>query len=132
VQKALEQKLTKAGPFTISGNGKQVRDVLFASDMVSLYLSAASTNNFRAGNAYNIGGGVSNSLSLLELFRFLETELKIELDYQEIDWRSSDQKVFIADIRKVGESFGWSPEIEWRSGIRSVIDWVGFKIKTHY
>ncbi|PIX80366.1 MAG: CDP-paratose 2-epimerase, partial [Piscirickettsiaceae bacterium CG_4_10_14_3_um_filter_44_349] len=41
-QKAIEIKNgTAKEPFTISGNGKQVRDLLYASDCVALYLKAA-------------------------------------------------------------------------------------------
>ncbi len=58
-QKAVE---TKGGilrePFTISGTGKQVRDVLHADDMRSLYLSAVQNIKGAKGQAFNIGGGI--------------------------------------------------------------------------
>ena len=52
------------------------------------------------GQAFNIGGGVENSLSILELIEMLENELNVNLNYKNIPWRKSDQKVFIADIEK--------------------------------
>lgn len=55
-------------PFTISGNGKQVRDVLYATDVVSLYFRASESINKSSGKVFNIGGGFENSLSLIELF----------------------------------------------------------------
>lgn len=75
-QKALEQKgEIEAGkpvtPFTISGTGKQVRDVLHADDLISLYLAAYERRESIAGEVFNIGGGIKNSLSLLELFNLL-------------------------------------------------------------
>ncbi|MBD3768177.1 MAG: NAD-dependent epimerase/dehydratase family protein, partial [Gammaproteobacteria bacterium] len=100
-QKAIEIKNgTAKEPFTISGNGKQVRDLLYASDCVELYLKAADNIETIKGQAYNIGGGIENSSSLLELFQFLEQELDIKMTYQQLPPRESDQRVFVADINK--------------------------------
>ena len=56
-----------ARPIPICGNGKQVRDVLHASDLVQVYLQASRRIDEIAGRIYNIGGGMANSLSLVEL-----------------------------------------------------------------
>ncbi len=111
-------------PFTISGNGKQVRDVLFASDLVDCYFRAVERIDTTRGQAFNIGGGMSNSLSLLELFGFLQAELGIRLRYSEMPPRSSDQKVFVADVSKAERLFGWSPQVPKEEGIRQMINWV--------
>jgi CDP-paratose 2-epimerase len=119
---------TKAGrlekPFTISGTGKQVRDVLFASDLVSCYFSAINTIATTAGQAYNIGGGAENSLSLLELFGMLESSLGIEMNYVKLPVRQSDQKVFIADIAKAKAHFGWQPAIDKAKGLQGMVEWL--------
>ncbi len=114
-------------PFTISGNGKQVRDVLHSDDMVSLYFLAAAKANSVAGEAFNIGGGVKNSLSLLELFDILEKELNINLNYIKLPPRVSDQKVFIADISKAEKLLGWSPKVNSQDGIKKMLDWISKK-----
>ncbi len=123
-QKALE---IKAGalkePFTISGNGKQVRDVLHADDVVRLYF-AAKDKEEAYGQVFNIGGGIDNSLSLLELFALLERKLGIEMTYREIPWRESDQKVFVADITKATEKIGWKPEVSKEAGIEAMLAWL--------
>ncbi len=125
VQKAVEiQAKSSREPITISGTGKQVRDVLYADDMVSLYITAAEKIDFIQGQAFNVGGGMGNSLSLIELFSLLEEELKIKLPYEKLPPRESDQKVFVADISKINRLTGWSPRVDKRSGIRRMIDWV--------
>lgn len=111
-------------PFTICGNGKQVRDVLHAQDMVSLYFMAAHRMKTARGQAFNIGGGVANSLSLLELFELLEQEIDVKLHYEKLPPRSSDQRVFIADIRKAKLYLGWEPQVDYPTGIRSMLEWV--------
>lgn len=125
VQQAI---LTKRGqlkqPFTISGNGKQVRDVLFSEDLVSCYFSAIRNSDKTMGQAFNIGGGVENSLSLLELFEVLENKLDVKLKFSRLPARQSDQKSFIADISKAHSYFSWKPQINFSSGLSHMINWV--------
>jgi len=111
-------------PFTISGNGKQVRDLLYASDCVALYLAAAKKIELVKGQAFNIGGGIENSSSLLELFSFLESELDIKMTYTQLPFRESDQRVFVADIAKAKSLIGWEPCVTKEEGIKKMIDWV--------
>lgn len=123
-QKAIETKMniTKE-PFTISGNGKQVRDVLHAEDMINLYYTASTKVDQIVGQAFNIGGGIKNSYSLLELFAFLEKELEINLSFTKTATRVSDQKVFVADILKAKEMIGWEPNKSREEGIRQMLEW---------
>lgn len=111
-------------PFTISGNGKQVRDLLFVDDMVHLYFTAVAEISKIRGNAFNIGGGMQNSLSLLELFEILERSLKVKLNYIQLPWRYSDQRIFVADISKIRSMCGWLPKVNKLEGINKVIDWI--------
>ncbi len=123
-QKAIEIKNNKLkDEFTISGSGKQVRDVLYSSDIVNLYFKAKDCN-LAYGEAFNIGGGYENSLSLLELFEFFETELDIKMRYKNLPPRESDQKVFIADINKAKKIINWSPSTSKEEGLKKMIAWV--------
>jgi len=125
IKQALDIKIdTPKEPFTISGNGKQVRDVLFADDLVECYFSAIKQIESTKGKAFNIGGGMDNSLSLLELFGFLESELDIKMHYKQLDWRQSDQKVFVADINKATEVFGWKPKLNRQDGLKRMLTWM--------
>lgn len=123
-QKAVETKHDKGTTFTISGNGKQVRDVLHAEDMINLYIAAPKHIEKAKGQVFNIGGGMANSLSLLELFAFLETELDVKLNYTRLPPRESDQKVFVADIAKASKTFEWTPQVSKEDGIRKMLKWV--------
>lgn len=127
-QKAIEIKTnTLKEPFTISGNGKQVRDLLYASDCVDLYLKASQKIDTIKGQAFNVGGGMQNSYSILELFGFLEQELDINITYTQLPPRESDQRVFVADITKAKALIGWEPKVSKEEGIRKMIKWINNK-----
>jgi CDP-paratose 2-epimerase len=115
---------TQKEPFTISGNGKQVRDIAHAEDMVALYLKASTKIDSIKGQAFNVGGGMNNSSSLLELFSFLEEELNVKLEYTKLPVRESDQRVFVADLAKAKELIGWEPKVSKEEGIRKMIEWI--------
>jgi CDP-paratose 2-epimerase len=128
-QKAIEQKYAHQNgvapePFTIAGTGKQVRDVLHADDLIRLYRAAFDYRELMNGEIFNIGGGVANSLSLLELFSLLAELLAIPpLVFTPTSRRASDQDCFIADIGKAERLLGWTPEISFRAGITRMLDW---------
>lgn len=125
VEKALEKYQNPASePFTISGNGKQVRDILHAEDMIRLYYTALDNVDKVCGEAYNIGGTMEQSLSLLELFAMLEDILGIKMEYRELPVRQSDQKVFVADTTKIEKKIGWSPKVTGRQGVEAMVEWV--------
>lgn len=109
--------------FTISGNGKQVRDLLHVDDVIKLYFTAIEKVDNTKGEVYNIGGGVNNSMSLLELFQFLEKELDVKLIFNKLAPRVSDQKVFIADLEKIEKDTDWKPIVDKFEGVRKNIEW---------
>ena len=123
-EQAVRQSMGDKRIFTISGNGKQVRDVLHSTDMVELYLSAARQINNVSGSAFNIGGGMKNSLSILELMNILENNVKTKLLWEHIPTRESDQRVFVADLTQIEKRINWSPKIEKIDGVERMINWV--------
>lgn len=124
-QKTIETKNnTLTAPFTISGSGKQVRDLLHAEDMKRLYMAAVTNIDKAKGQAFNIGGGINNSLSLLELFALLEKIAGVELTYTKLPLRESDQRVFVADVSKAKELLNWVPQVSAQDGVARMVEWV--------
>ena len=112
-------------PITIYGDGKQVRDVLYIDDLLSVYDLAVQHIDKTAGQIYNIGGGTKNTLAIWKEFGLLlEKEMGHEIPVEWQPWRPGDQRVFIADIRKAKEDFNWEPETDVNTGIRKLFDWV--------
>ena len=111
-------------PFTIFGDGKQIRDALWVEDLVDLYARAAERADTIKGEFFNIGGGPSNTMSLLELVAKLERQLGRKLDPPFADWRPGDQRVFVADVRKAERVLGWRPRVSVDQGVDHLITWV--------
>lgn len=123
-QQAIEAKRGRLKEaFTISGNGKQVRDVLHADDMIRLYFLALERSELVRGQAFNIGGGMENSLSLLELFSLLTALTGTELRHACLPARQSDQRVFVADVTRIRDQTGWTPRVSTREGIERMLGW---------
>jgi CDP-paratose 2-epimerase len=111
-------------PITIYGDGKQVRDVLYIDDLVAAYDAAVASISKTDGQAYNVGGGPENTLSLLELIHLLEEELGYRIEHTFAEWRPGDQLVFISDIQKAMKDFGWKPLESPEVGVGHLIDWL--------
>jgi len=124
-QKAMEaNKGLQKEPFTISGNGKQVRDVLHADDMKRLYMAGIHHIDSAKGQAFNVGGGFENSLSLLELFSIIEKIVNVKLNFTKLPVRESDQRVFVSDLAKAKQLLNWQPQVSAQEGVARMVDWV--------
>ena len=111
-------------PITIYGDGKQVRDVLFIDDLVNAFDLAIQNIQTTSGQVYNIGGGPQNQLSLLELIAHLESEFGRKIESSFADWRPGDQPVFVCNIEKAKQEFGWEPKTSVPEGVKKLAGWV--------
>ena len=107
---------------TIYGNGKQVRDMLYADDLIEAFNLFINSNMKRG--LFNIGGGRENTISLLEFLDELEalTGKRPKVNFS--DWRPSDQKVYITDTSKLQRELGWKIKTPVKQGIRNLVEWV--------
>ena len=113
----------RGGRLTIYGNGKQVRDLLYVSDLVDLMLLARARIDRTAGQVYNVGGGPANTISIwAELCGPLQSLLGVlpPVDYGE--FRPGDQRIYVSDIRKVEEHLNWTPRVSIMEGLRNMIE----------
>jgi CDP-paratose 2-epimerase len=109
---------------TIYGDGKQVRDVLHVEDLLRAYEAAIRAPDKVAQQAYNVGGGPANVLSLIDLIEILEARRGRKMSLRFGDWRPGDQQVYISDIRKLEADLGWAPQITVPAGVGRLVDWV--------
>lgn len=114
----------KGEGITLYGDGKQVRDVLFVSDLLELYDAAIQAPEKVAGRAYNIGGGPDFTTSLLEFVDHLRGPESLQVEVTYGDWRPGDQRVYISDIRQAGSDLAWKPRTTFAEGAGKLRAWL--------
>jgi CDP-paratose 2-epimerase len=110
---ALQQK-----PIVIYGDGKQVRDVLCVYDLVRAFEAVRLNADVTAGQIYNVGGGMENTVSLLELLRDIKLFTGRQLEYVLDERRPGDQLFYVTDYGKLRAHTGWKPEIDLKQTLR--------------
>ncbi len=124
-------------PIEIYGNGKQVRYILFIDDFISfisLYMESMELQNEdpqkelapkKGTDVFNIGGGLTFSVSLIEVIEIIETLLnrKIIVEYKSKN-RTADQKYYVSDISKAKKIYNWEPRVGPKEGIMKCLEWV--------
>jgi CDP-paratose 2-epimerase len=99
-------------PYTIYGyKGKQVRDQIDSTDVIRALEAFACKP--RAGEVYNLGGGRSNSASVIECIDLIEKLSGYRIEYRLSDQnRLGDHMCYISDCRKFQRDYP-----QWRVGI---------------
>ena len=115
---ALEEK-----PLTIYGDGRQVRDVLSVKDLVLAFEKVRARVEKTAGQIYNIGGGITNSVSLLELVEMIEQITGKPVRYTSQRPRPGDQLYYVTDFEKLTRHTGWKPKISVRQNLHMIWNW---------
>lgn len=112
-------------PITIFGTGKQVRDILFATDAVEAFQAFYET---RKSGIYNIGGGNNHSVSLQECLDLIGEILGKKPSVHLEEKRLGDLWYFVCDISKAKAELNWKPKIAPREGVRELINWIQMNI----
>ncbi|HWC97970.1 MAG TPA: NAD-dependent epimerase/dehydratase family protein [Candidatus Sulfopaludibacter sp.] len=111
-------------PIVLYGDGMQVRDLLFVEDLVDAILLAHANIHTLSGQAFNIGGGLGNTISLLEL---LELIGRLQGEKQSVllkEWRPGDQRYYVSDTRKFKAATGWAPKVNVQAGVERLLHWL--------
>jgi CDP-paratose 2-epimerase len=111
-------------PITLYGDGMQVRDILFVEDLIDAFLLAQQNMDCIQGEAFNIGGGPENTISLLELIDLIGTVCGERPDIAFDEWRPGDQKYYVSDTRKFQAATGWRPRVSVTEGVERLAQWL--------
>ncbi|RWL50285.1 MAG: NAD-dependent epimerase/dehydratase family protein [Mesorhizobium sp.] len=111
-------------PITIYGDGKQVRDILHVSDAVAAYRGLLARIEDLKGQAFNLGGGPRNAVSLRVLLAEIADMTGSDIAIRHDRERVGDQPFFVADTRKLQAAIGWQPQVAWREGVCDLASWL--------
>ncbi len=114
----------KGEPITLFGDGKQVRDVLHVGDAVDAYLAAWRNIAAVSGQAFNLGGGPTNAVSLVQLIRQIEELIGRPVKTSFEDWRAGDQRYFVADASAIRTALELKQPLDWREGVKQLAQWL--------
>ncbi len=109
-------------PVVIYGDGFQVRDVLCVKDLVRAIDAVRRNLKVTAGQIYNVGGGMGNTVSLLELMDIIRKLTGKRLDYIAEEPRPGDQPVYVTDYSKLQRHTGWKPEISLKRTLKLLLE----------
>ncbi|HLH18225.1 MAG TPA: GDP-mannose 4,6-dehydratase [Bryobacteraceae bacterium] len=111
-------------PLVLYGDGLQVRDILFVDDLADAFLLAQANIHTLSGQAFNIGGGLGNTISLLELLEIIAALRGEKPEVRFKDWRPGDQRYYVSDTRRFKAATGWAPKVNVRQGVERLYHWL--------
>jgi CDP-paratose 2-epimerase len=112
------------GTITIYGDGGQVRDALYADDLVDAMLLARDHIDELTGRAFNIGGGPGNTISLLELLGLIGRLDGRPPRTERAEWRVGDQRWYVSDTSGFRAATGWRPRVGVTQGVARLHQWL--------
>lgn len=110
-------------PVTIYGDGRQVRDILCVHDLVNAFDKVRTNLEKTAGQIYNVGGGMSNSASLVEVIDDIEDITGKRMHFTTQRPRPGDQLFYVTDYEKLKKHTGWKPQRNVRQTIQAIYSW---------
>ncbi len=109
---------------TIYGDGRQVRDLLYVSDLARAFDDCLRRGErCMRGHVYNIGGGIGNSFSLLQMLKKLEALSGRRIKRRFAPWRRSDQKIYVSDTSRAARMLRWEPSVGVDEGLDRLLRW---------
>ena len=117
----LIQRALAGETLPIYGDGTQLRDYVFISDVVDALLAAGATDR-SDGRAYNVGSGVGTAM--VDMARAV-VEIAGGGRVVHEAWpplvREIDTGSFVADVSRIGAELGWRPATALTDGLRQTI-----------
>jgi CDP-paratose 2-epimerase len=107
----------------VNGNGKQVRDLLHVNDAALAFRAALVGIERVKGQAFNLGGGPRNAVSVMSAVNEIGALLGRDIDIHFRERPQDDPAYFVSDTRKLAQSVGWKPKTGWREGLAELHDW---------
>jgi len=107
------------------GLGKQVRDIVHVDDVCDLILYQINHLEEVNTKVFNVGGGRSNAISLLELTAMTEKVTKKKVAIGSVnETRKADVRIYMTDNYYVTKETGWTPKKDVETILRDINQWM--------
>ena len=84
------------------------------------------------GQAFNLGGGPANAVSLRTLLAEIGDLIGRKPDVRFADWRAGDQRYFVADTRRAEDALELGAKVPWRDGVARLAQWLAVERGLNY
>lgn len=98
-------------PFTVVGDGRQLRDFVFVTDVCDAFIKAAQSPI--SGGIFNVGSGKPQTI--LHLAELLEGEII------HIPKRPGEPDITEAEISKIRRGLDWEPKVSFEEGVQIML-----------
>ena len=113
------------GYFGYDGTGKQVRDLVHIDDMFDLICAQINGLDKYSGRTFNAGGGISNSVSLMELTAVCEKITGNIVSIKKVkETASTDIPIYVTDNSEISECTGWIPKCNVEEVMSDIYAWL--------
>jgi CDP-paratose 2-epimerase len=117
-----EQPLSYIG---FGGQGKQVRDILHICDLERLMVEQIRAPEPFLGEIFNVGGGMENAVSLLELTELCRRHTGKQIEISAVpENRYADVPLYVTDNGRISARCGWAPEFGLESIVSDTCQWL--------
>jgi len=117
-------KLIRAGKtgdsFPLHGDGSQIRDFTFVSDVVEANKLAAFSE-VRPGSVFNVGGG--SPVSLNNVITLLEEIMNLRIHIEAVPLGPGNPMVTTADCSGIERAMGWKSKVDIYKGLKAQVAW---------
>jgi len=119
------ERLLRAQPITIFGDGEQTRDFIYVDDVVDAFVRGSTKGG---GLLCNIGTGRETSVN--ELFREMAARAGVTAKANYEPLRPGELLRVSLDPSRAGIQLGWHPWTELGAGTAAVLEFVGQRLAT--
>jgi len=107
-------------PFALFGDGRQVRDFTFVSDVVNANIEAGF-RDVAPGTVVNIAGG--SHVAMTELIEIVEDVAGVPVAWERYSTEAGDVQKTGGTTEAAHRVLGWEPRVSLRDGLTAQLEW---------
>jgi nucleoside-diphosphate-sugar epimerase len=112
------QWISEGRPVTVFGDGRQERDFTFVDDVARGTIAALAPAGY---DIINLGS--DQPVVLIDAVRLVEEYVGRKAAIETRPRHPADVEATWANIEKAKARLGWSPAVDFRTGVRRLVDW---------